>query len=74
MFAAALSPLLVRHLDLGFINLDKRIVNGQTIQGSYDFKSSALANTTNLALDNALFANFANPNITVSVSPVLYHL
>ncbi len=48
--------------------------NGQTVQGTYAYKSSNFANTTNLALDNDLFAKFADPNSLIAISTVTYHL
>ena len=58
-----------------FISLDKvGLDNGQTVQGTYAYKSSTFANTTNLALDNDLFAKFADPNSLIAISPVTYYL
>ena len=57
------------------INLDEEgLDNGQIVQGTYAYKSSNFANTTNLALDNDLFAKFADPNAIIALSPVSYHL
>ena len=75
MFAAALSPLLVCHFILTLYQPDKvGLDNGQSVQGTYAYKSSNFANGTNLALDNDLFAKFANPNATFALYPVTYHL
>ena len=46
-------------LFLLFISLDKvGLDNGQIVQGTYTYKSSNFANTTNLALDNDLLPSF----------------
>ncbi|KAK7457913.1 hypothetical protein VKT23_010260 [Stygiomarasmius scandens] len=48
--------------------------NGKTVLGTYAYKSSALANTTNLVLDKDLFAQFADPDTVECISPVNYRL
>ncbi|THU91436.1 hypothetical protein K435DRAFT_863421 [Dendrothele bispora CBS 962.96] len=47
---------------------------GKTVRGTYAYKSSSRANTQNLALDDELFAQLADPNTVDCISPVTYHL
>ncbi|THU91435.1 hypothetical protein K435DRAFT_801258 [Dendrothele bispora CBS 962.96] len=49
------------------------ILRPWTVRSTYAYKSSSRADTQNLALDDELFAQFADPNTVDCISPVTYH-
>ena len=76
MFAAALSPSLVGVLLILAINFysQKTLDHGKTVQGTYAYKSSALAGTTNGVLADELFDQLNDQEGADFIFPVRFRL
>ncbi|KAK7461497.1 hypothetical protein VKT23_008671 [Stygiomarasmius scandens] len=76
MFAAALSPSLVGDLLILTIIFYSRkaLDHGKTVQGTYAYKSSALANTTNGVLADELFDQLNDQEGADFIFPVRFRL